>query len=139
MKHIFNISLFLLITINNSFAAIPKGEKSQMAFNRYLQSNYDLRMQYENKLFEKHSAFLRKNHDKRVAQLKEVFDLQQQMVWGNNQKNAPIEAKIRQKKEVYNTEMKHMRAEFFGDSLKKEMAEFTSRIKVKKEQLKAEL
>jgi len=139
MKHLFKISLILLISVGQSFAAIPKGEKSQAAFNKYLQANFDLRMQYEAKLYEKHSAFLRKNHEKRVAQLKEIFDLQQQMEWGNKSKNAPIEAKIKLKKEQYNAEMKSLRGEFFGNSLKKEMEEFTARLKIKKDQLKAEL
>lgn len=122
---------FLLCYSCISFSAPNK--KMMESYQSFLKETGKLRIDQELKIYKKQQEFLSKFFKQKLIHLKEISKMQEDLEWGNKEKNKKITAMILQKKKAFKLQTKKMRQEFFKNELRSDIENFNLKMRQRKQ------
>ena len=134
-------ALILIILLSLSFTTFSGSKKpaseldpdwKKKEFKSYLKQNHKFRVEQELKLFKKQKEFLSRYYQKKLAHLKEIAKIQDQMELGKPAKNKKILNILKKKKRAFEKNQKREREDFFQKDLKAQIDKYNQKMKQRK-------
>lgn len=126
--------IFLIIFVCYSNFSFSAPNKNMMeGYQNFLKETSKLRVDQELKIYKKQQEFLSKFFKQKMIHLKEISKMQEDLEWGNKEKNKKIMAMIMEKKRAFKLQTKRMRQEFFKNELRSDIENFNLKMRQRKQ------